>query len=169
MIQFFTLQRGYLLPKRIIGFAGKSHFLFSLILFGSGPFSKLMAQNSTSDTFLKGKEITFQKASIEQLFELKSGAKSKLSLSSDKASKSEFDITIMNIMNPGQKSGALSAIISIEKKEVRLLMNRKERNGKLVYWMAILMSQGSEGFKLVQESKDEFILTRTPKSEIVTE
>jgi len=49
------------------------------------------------------------------------------------------------------------------------LMNRKERNGKLVYWMAILMSQGSEGFKLSQESKDEFILTRTSKSEIVTE
>ena len=169
MNQIFTLQRVYLLPKRIIGFAGKSLFLFSLILFGNGPFSMLMAQNSASDQFLKGKEITFKKASIEQLFELKSGSKSKLSLSSDKASKAELDITILNNMNPGQRSGALSAIISIGKEEARLLMNRKERNGKLVYWMAILMNQGSEGFKLLQESKDEFILIRTPKTEIVTE
>lgn len=169
MIQIFPLQRVYLLPNRIIGFAGKSLFLVSLILFGNGPFSMLMAQNSTSDLLLKGKEITFNKASIEQLFELKSGAKSKLSLSSDIASKAEFDINILNNMNPGQRSGAVSAIISIGKEEARLLMNRKERNGKLVYWMAILMSQGSEGFKLLQESKDEFILTRTPKSEIVTE
>jgi hypothetical protein len=169
MNQIFTLQRVFLLPKRIIGFAGKSLFLFSLILFGNGPFSTLMAQNSSSALFLKDKEITFKKASIEQLFELKSGAKSKLSLSSDKASKAEFDITIMNNMNPGQKSGAVSAIISLGKEEARLLMNRKERNGKLVYWIAILMSQGSEGFKLSQESKDEFILIRTPKTEIVTE
>jgi hypothetical protein len=169
MIQNFTLGWACLLPNRIIGFIGRSLSLFSLILFGSGPFSMLMAQNSASDTFLNGKEITFKKAVIEQLFELKGGSKSKLSLSSDKISKAEFDITIMNNMNPGQKSGAVSAIISFGKEEARLLMNRKERNGKLVYWMAILMSQGSEGFKLSQESKDEFILTRTPKSEIVTE
>jgi len=169
MIQNFTLGWACLLPKCIIGFTGRSLFLFSLILFGSGPFSMLMAQNSASDTFLKGKEITFKKAAIEQLFELKSGAKSKVSHTSDKTSKAEFDITIMNNMNPGQKSGAVSAIISFGKEEARLLMNRKERNGKLVYWIAILMSQGSEGFKLSQESKDEFILTRTPKSEIVTE
>jgi len=169
MIQSLTLERAGLLPKRIIGFASKSLFLFSLILFGSGPFSMLMAQNSAAETFLKGKEITFKKAAIEQLFELKGGAKSKVSLSSDKTSNAEVDIIIMNNMNPGQKSGALSAIISIGKEEARLLMNRKERNGKLVYWMAILMSQGSEGFKLSQETKDEFFLTRTPKSEIVTE
>ena len=169
MIHYFSLGRACLLPKRIIGFTGRILFLFSLILFGNGPFSMLMAQNSASDTFLNDKEITFKKATIEQLFELKSGAKSKVSLSSDKTSKAEFDLTIMNNMNPGKKSGALSAIIAIGKEEARLLMNRKERNGKLVYWMAILLSQGSEGFKLSQESKDEFILTRTPKSEIVTE
>ncbi len=169
MIQIFTLQREYLLPKRILEFVGKSLFLFSLILFGNGPFSMIMAQNSESDLFLKNKEISIKKATIEQLFELKSGAKSKVSLYSDKGSKTEFDIEILNNMNPGQTSGALSAIISIGKEEARLLMNRKERNGKLVYWIAILMSQGSEGFKLLQESKDEFILIRIPKSEIVTE
>ena len=169
MIHNFSLGREYLLPKCIIGFTGRFLLLFSLILFGSGPFSILMAQNSASYSFLNDKEITFKKTTIEQLFELKSGAKSKVSLSSDKTSKAEFDLTIMNNMNPGKKSGALSAIIAIGKEEARLLMNRKERNGKLVYWIAILMSKGSEGFKLSQESKDEFILTRTPKSEIVTE
>ena len=169
MNQSFTFHRVCSLPLHLIQKAGKPVLIFSLILFASGRMSMIQAQKSTSESSLKAREMTFEKAAIERLFGLKSGEKSKLSLSADKASKADFDIRILNNMHPGEKSGAVAIIISFGKEEARLLMNRKDRNGKLEYWIAILPNQGTEGYTLSQETKSEFVLTRTPKDQIVTE
>jgi hypothetical protein len=169
MHQIFTFQRFFSVPIRAINFAEKSILIFTLVLFGTSGSSLLQAQNAPSDSFFKEKEIRFSKASIELLFEMKNGTKSKLVPSSDKVAKPTVEITILNNMEPGKNSGALSAVISIGKADARLLMNRKVRNGKLEYWIVILLNEGTDGFKLTQESNGEFILTRTPKSQIVSE
>jgi hypothetical protein len=76
---------------------------------------------------------------------------------------------VLNHMNPGANSGAVSLRFVQGKEEFKLLVNRKERNGKLVYWLAILPAKGNIGFKMNAETKDEFVLVRVNRESIVSE
>ena len=109
-------------------------------------------------------EIRFGKAQIQQLFSLKKGSKTRLQIFGKEA-----EMLVLNHMNQSEKSGAIALIFTVDNSEAKFLINRKERNGKLVYWLAILPLQGKFGYKLESETKDEFVLVRVNRESIVSE
>jgi len=161
----FTLSKKAFHPLSYGFFLGL--FLFPFI----GINQNVMAQNSASETFLKAKELKLERKKVMEFFSLKKGDKTSIS-NSGKGEKSKQELLSVNILNHssvGEKSGVIAATIALDKQEARLLMNRKERNGKIVYWIAILIPGSNEAFKLKEESKEEFILERTTKDQVVTE
>jgi len=154
---FYPLSFGFFLGLFLVPFMGNNQ--------------KIMAQNSASETFLNAKELKLERKKVMEFFSLKKGDKTSIS-SSGKGAKSKQEILSVNILNHssvGEKTGVIAATIALDKQEARLLMNRKERNGKVVYWMAILLPGSNEAFKLKEESNGEFVLERTTKDQIVTE
>jgi hypothetical protein len=132
-------------------------------------FSLALPAKAQEASFQNLKEIHFSTASIHRLFDLKQGETGKLTFSDGANAKLSFSLSVLNHINKGENSGALALILTFGKEEARLLMNRKFRNGKLVYWLAVLPTEGKEGFKLTGDGKSEFVLSRIPKSEVVSE
>jgi len=140
-------------------------FLFGFYLsFGN---YQLFGQSDQLASFRSLKEIQFSKSEIQKLFEFNKAGRMSLAFSGS-GTASTFDVKILNHLHRGEKTGAVSGIVTVGKEQARLLINRKERNGKLVYWMALLLQEGNEGFKL-KFSGDTFLLERTSKDEIITE
>ena len=145
---------------------GKILFFLSFFYLSWGNY-QLFGQSDQLASFQSLKEIQFSKSEIQKLFIFNKAGKINLAFSGS-GTASTFDVKILNHINRGEKTGAISGIITIGKEQARLLINRKERNGKLIYWMALLLQEGNEGFKL-KSSGDTFLLERTSKDEIITE
>lgn len=130
---------------------------------------QIVAQNAKVEVNLNSKEVRFNKSEILRLFSLKANEKSNLSVQFDQKQPSPVEISIINHLNPGEKSGAIAAHLELNKAGYRLLLNRKDRKEGLVYWMAILSDQGDGAYKLKQETNDEFVLVLVSKNEVVTD
>jgi hypothetical protein len=124
---------------------------------------------SLTEDLWQSKEIRFKKSEISQLFTLKSSEKATLNLSTDAIQSTSVEIMVKNHVNKGAKTGALACQIKLGSQDGRFLLNRKDRGGKLVYWMAILPSKGNDGFKLKEETAVDYILEKVTKDQIVTE
>jgi hypothetical protein len=125
----------------------------------------LLAQ---AQIFTEAKEIRLQINEVRQLFTSKKGDKTRLLLSVNEKSQ-QVELQVLNHLNPGEKSGALALRFLMENEEAKLLINRKVKNGKLVYWLAILPAQGTQGYKLETETGNEFVLVKVNKNLIVSE
>jgi hypothetical protein len=163
MMPFFFLNRKGFHFANPIPVSPLLLFFFCLCYFHP---SKGSAQDAS---FQNLKEIHFSTASIQSLFDLKQGDAGKILFSDEANAKLHFSLSVLNHINKGENSGAIAAILTLGKEQARLLLNRKFRNGKLIYWLAILPEEGMEVFKLTEQGKEEFILTRSPKSDIVSE
>lgn len=130
---------------------------------------QVVAQTPERTVNLNSKEIRLKKSEILRLFSLKSNDISSISIQSDQREPLPVEISIINHLNPGEKSGAIAARLVLDKVESRLLLNRKDRREGLVYWIAILPDQSEVAYKLKQETRDEFVLVLVSKNEVVTD
>jgi hypothetical protein len=155
----------YLLPLKKPGFFPDQFgvFLFCALFLLLAYQPQIFAQS-----FEKTKEIRLDKQSAIQLFSLKKADKTSLRFFFD-GSQKDLEMEVINHLNPGEKSGALALRLFLNKEEARLLFNRKERNGKLVYWLAILPASGEKAFKLEENEKNEFVLIQVDKDQVVTQ
>ncbi|HRH35177.1 MAG TPA: hypothetical protein PKY12_08950 [Catalimonadaceae bacterium] len=142
-------------------------FQILLWLFLTVSFSAF-SQTASSDNFLKSKDIRIKKSEMLSLFSAKAGENKNIHFVTSNGVQN-LEIRVLNHQNMGENSGAIAAKMVLEKTDVRLLVNRKLRNGKLIYWIAIMPSQGEVAFKLNDESAEEFVLVQVSKNEVVTE
>jgi hypothetical protein len=156
--------------RRFVSFARLKlkNFIWFLLVLAPAAMSFQGHFNLTEDLW-QSKEIRFKKSEISQLFTLKSSEKATLNLSTDAIQSTSVEIMVKNHVNKGAKTGALACHIKLGSQDGRFLLNRKDRGGKLVYWMAILPSKGNDGFKLKEETAVDYILEKVTKDQIVTE
>lgn len=152
--------------------AGKQRFpifILWLVLITGPLFLAFQFKNSTGFLFGQAKEIRIKKSDVIRLFSLKANETTQMHLKKDGAQVMAVEVSMVNHIYPGTKSGAIVARLNTEDGGSRLLMNRKERKQGLVYWLAILPDKGELAYKMKQETSDEFILIQVSKNEVVTE
>lgn len=115
------------------------------------------------------KEWRMNKNEVESLFSRKISDQILIGLQVDGKPGPSAEIVVNQHINQGEKSGALACGLTLDGQKARLLINRKERGGRLVYWMAVLPEKGEQGFKLKEDTGKEFILENVPVNQIVTE
>jgi hypothetical protein len=146
---------------------GKFLFFLSVFCLSINSF-QVFAQSDQMTSFQNVRQIQFSKSTIQKLFDAEKVGKFNLAFKTEGKTEQMFDLKVLNHINKGEKTGAIAGLITLGKEQARLLLNRKERNGQLVYWIAILPSEGNEGFKL-KSSGEIFLLERTSTNDIVTE
>jgi hypothetical protein len=165
MILFSIKKSGF--PELKAFFSFIRVFIF-LVFISTGAFQQAGAQPMAGENLLNSKEIRINKSDIQKLFNSKKGENISIQvLPGNEVFK--LDLLILNHQNEGPKSGAIAARFILEKSEARLLANRKDREGKIVYWIAILPAAGDDAFKIKEETADSFILIKVAKGDIVSE
>ena len=160
----------YLFLKGIQAIQTGKHFHWlPVLLFSFGIILTASAQKSEGGNWSDKKEIEIQKSDVEQLFSSAKNNTGFIGITGKQMAKSNLAYTVINNQNQGPKSGALAISIKNGESNMRLLANRKERYGKLEYWIAILPAEGDFAFKLKEGTSKTFVLERVAKSDVITE
>lgn len=146
---------------------GKVLFIGILFLFSTASFSQNSEPSNGAEKW-NWSEVKLKKADVLNLFSLKPEEKGILEMVANQKPMAT-EILVSNHINMGENSGALACRIMLENQEARLLLNRKFRNGKLIYWMAILPQTGDHGFLIKEDTGEAFLLMKVSKDKIVTE
>ncbi len=147
-------------PNRLI----RLNFIL-LILFMAG-ISSSRGQGTEKDF---GTFISIETAHLREIFTFEKGQKASVVFTSGESKGLEMTGLVVSHINAGEKSGVLRLNLSYGSLRFKLLLNRKELNGKLHYQINLIQDGGGLTYRLSEEGKDHFVLEKTKLSKIVSE
>jgi hypothetical protein len=76
---------------------------------------------------------------------------------------------VVSHINEGPRTGVMRLDLTYGAIQLKLLMNRKDLNGKIQYQMNMIQERGPIHYRLATTNKDKVVLERTQLSKIVTD
>ena len=105
---------------------------------------------------------------VAQIYTLQKNAAISFTMVDESGHNSVWKGRVINHINQGTTTGAISAHLQYNGFEYKLLMSRKPLNGKVVYTISLLPVKEGSAYKLDNEKDGQFVLKATPKDKIVT-
>jgi hypothetical protein len=81
----------------------------------------------------------------------------------------EMRAVVATHINQGPTSGVMRLDLTYGDLKFKLLLSRKELNGKMQYQMNLIQLGGSINYRFAQSDKNEVVMEKTSLSKIVTE
>jgi hypothetical protein len=141
-------------------------FHFLILIFCLPGISPAGAQGTEKDF---GPSLSIETLHLREIFALEKGQKAVVVFTSGENKVIELEGLVVSHINAGEKSGVLRLNLSYGSLQFKLLLNRKELNGKLRYQINLIQEKGGLTYRLSVEGKDRFLLEKTALSKIVSE
>ena len=81
----------------------------------------------------------------------------------------EMKAVVATHINQGPTSGVMRLDLAYDGLKFKLLLSRKELNGKMQYQMNLIQQGGSIHYRFAKADKNEVVLEKTSLSKIITE
>jgi hypothetical protein len=116
-----------------------------------------------------GRLLTLKAQTLQEIFLLEQGENTRITFQNEQKKELSFEGQVVSHINKGQSSGVLRLDLVSGAVTYKLLLNRKELQGKIRYQINLIQEKGTNHYRLIREENGNFVLEKTGLSKIVTE
>ena len=116
-----------------------------------------------------GRLLTLKAQTLQEIFLLEQGENTRITFQNEQNKELSFEGQVVSHINKGQSSGVLRLDLVSGADTYKLLLNRKELQGKIRYQINLIQEKGTNHYRLIREENGNFVLEKTGLSKIVTE
>jgi hypothetical protein len=116
-----------------------------------------------------GQQITLKAQTLQEIFRLEQGEQTKITFQNEKKQDLTFESVVVSHINKGPETGVLRLDLVSGSDSYKLLLNRKQLQGKLRYQINLIQEKGTNHYRFIREENGNFVLEKSGLSKIVTE
>lgn len=116
-----------------------------------------------------GAQLKMDKLVLNDIFSHKKGDSLPVYFTTSENKDLEMKAVVATHINQGPTSGVMRLDLAYDGLKFKLLLSRKELNGKMQYQMNLIQQGGSIHYRFAKADKNEVVLEKTSLSKIITE